>query len=195
MIQLPLNCTAHYYPGFFPKEKCDRIFSQLYNEFQISELKTEVIYKGEKILTDHGKLMFMDENLYHENKLPEEIWGKTATWTKELMELKEKIEVTTGTKFQVCVCIYYPNGNTGVSFHSDMVAYGDTSIIPSISIGEEREFQLKEKATQDIFEIKLEEGSMIVMGENCQKNYEHALPTNPKYKNARINLTFRKYGY
>ena len=76
-----------------------------------------------------------------------------------------------------------------------MIAYGDTNIIPSISLGEEREFQLRENATQEIYNITLENGSMIIMGENCQKNYEHALPPHSKYKNARINLTFRKYGF
>ena len=31
------------------------------------------------------------------------------------------------------------------------------------------------------------------MGKNCQEKYEHSIPCNKKYKNPRINLTFRLF--
>ena len=109
--------------------------------------------------------------------------------------LKKSIEKHTGIKFETCVCIFYPNGNSGVDFHSDYIAFGDTTIIPSLSIGEERIFLLREKETGKVNELKLENGSLLVMGEYCQERYEHALPLNSDYKKPRINLTFRKYGF
>ena len=80
-------------------------------------------------------------------------------------------------------------------YHSDLLAFGDTSFIPSISLGEERKFALGEKATLEIFETVLENGSLLVMEENCQARYEHSLLIDPIYKNGRINLTFRLYGF
>ena len=112
-----------------------------------------------------------------------------------MKKLKEKIENFTNRKFEVCVLIYYPDGNSGVDFHSDYVAFGDTSIIPSISLGEEREFKFREKESEVEVSQTLENGSLILMGRYCQKRYEHSLPINPKYKEPRINLTFRKYGF
>lgn len=67
-----------------------------------------------------------------------------------------------------------------IDFHSDFVAFGDTSIIPSISLGEEREFIFREIESGNKFVTPLAHVS---------------LPINPDYKNERINLTFRKYGF
>ena len=108
--------------------------------------------------------------------------------------VKEKVETYTGHQFETCVCIYYPDGNSGVGYHSDFIAFGDTTLIPSLSLGEDRIFKLREKETLIEHEILLNNGSLIIMGEHCQERYEHSLPENSKYKNPRINLTFRKYG-
>ncbi len=139
--------------------------------------------------------MFIDQVLYEVNVFPEEQWGKTAVWPDNLFKIKQRVEALTKKPFQVCVCIYYPNGNNRVSYHSDYSAFGDTTTIPSISIGEERAFLLREKSSQIEHEIFLEEGSLLIMGEHCQERYEHSLPIRPKYKNGRINLTFRQYGF
>ncbi len=194
-ITLPLNCSVDYTNVFLSKEESTQLYTQLITDYEINNLKTAIYVEGKKTLSDYGKIMFMDENLYAENKLPENQWGKTAIWSDELKKIKERVEAFTNRIFHVCVCIYYPDGNSGVGYHSDYVAYGDTSVIASISIGEEREFYLREKKNFKVFDLVLEEGSLLVMGENCQDRYEHSLPTNPKYEKGRINLTFRKYGF
>jgi len=139
--------------------------------------------------------MFVDKNLKEKNTFHEKYWGPTRKWTNKLKVLKEKIEIFTNHKFQVCVLIYYPDGKSGVDFHSDYVAFGNTSIIPSISLGEEREFKFREKERGVIVSQTLENGSLIIMEEHCQDRYEHSLSINPKYTKPRINLTFRKYGF
>lgn len=74
------------------------------------------------------------------------------------------------------------------------MAYGDTSTIPSLSLGEERKFCLREKQTLKVAEVLLKNGSLLIMGKDCQEKYEHALPIDSNYKKGRINITFRKYG-
>ena len=150
---------------------------------------------GKSNTSDFGKITFIDQNLNDANKFPELLWGKTEVLPETLILIKNRVEKIAKMIFHVCVCIYYPDGNSGVSYHSDYPAFGDTTVIPSLSIGEEREFNLREKTTMKEHSILLEEGSLIIMGEHCQDRYEHSLPTNPIYKNPRINLTFRKYGY
>lgn len=193
-MKLPLNCTVEYIHDFLSKSESEDLYNELVDTHRIDQLKTKILTADGEHFTDFGKLMFIDEELFNANKLPEEQWGKTTVWSNQLLDIKAKVEQLTGDEFNVCVCIYYPDGNSGVDFHSDYVAFGDTNLIPSLSIGEEREFQLREKKTSEIHELKLSEGSLLVMGENCQQRYEHSLPTNPKYTEARINLTFRKYG-
>ena len=194
-IKLPLNCSAEYIAGFLTEEESIRLYRQFLEEYGIEKLKTEIRVGEEVNLTDTGKIMFIDENLYQENRFPSSQWGKTAIWSPELRKIKERIEAYTKMEFNVCVCIYYPDGNAGVDYHSDYVAFGDTTVIPSISLGEERIFCLREKANFEVYEVLLASGSMIIMGENCQQRYEHSLPFDPKYKKGRINLTFRPYGF
>lgn len=194
-MKLPLNCTVEYHRKFLSNEESQQLYDQLISDYELKTLKLEVISAGKKNLFDYGKIMFVNRELYETNKFPEEIWGKIMVWPTSLIRIKQRLEELVNKVFSVCVCIYYPDGNTGVDYHSDYAAFGDTSVIPSISIGEEREFLLREKENLEVFEITLEDGSLLIMGEHCQQRYEHCLPVNPKFKRGRINLTFRQYGF
>lgn len=193
-MKLPLNCTVEYIENFLTKEEAEKLFSHIANNYDISnqEIKTA---DGKIYKIDTGKISFIDQELYEANRLPDYMYGKTAIWPEPLLEIRKRVEQLTSCTFGVGVCIYYPDGHSGVTYHSDPPAFGDTTIIPSLSLGEERVFSLKEKSTQKEHHIELANGSLIVMGENCQERYEHSLPTNPKYKNPRINITFRSYGF
>ncbi len=193
-MKLPLNCEVEYISGFLEFSEANELFVDLYDTVKkISYCpKTE---DGKTYEVNFEKIMFLDQNLLDENIFPEGQWGPTRGWTDKLKKLKEKIENFTNQQFEVCVLIYYPDGNSGVDFHSDYVAFGDTSIIPSISLGEEREFKFREKESKVEVSQTLENGSLVLMGKYCQERYEHSLTINPKYKRPRINLTFRKYGF
>ena len=189
-----MNCETEYIKDFLDPKDAKELFIELYSLVIDLKFSPQTV-TGETYEVNFGKIMFLDQNLLDENKFPEQHWGPTMNWTDKLTSLKHKIETTTNQNFQVCVLIYYPDGNAGVDFHSDNVAFGDTSIIPSISLGEAREFKFRNKESGDEFATTLENGSLIIMGKYCQDRYEHSLPINPEYKNARINLTFRKYGF
>lgn len=193
-MKLPLKCEAEYIKDFLDAESADSLFQSLYSIVEHSSFSIEVA-GGQTYTPDYLKIMFVDKNLKEANKFPEQIWGTVSNWTTELRSLKEKIEKHIGQAFQVCVLIYYPDGNTGVDFHSDLVAFGDTTTIPSVSLGEEREFKFREKASREELAITLAHGSVVIMGKHCQERYDHSLSINPMYKKPRINLTFRKYGF
>lgn len=193
-MKLQLNCEVDYFKGFLGLNLANELFTELIDLIKNVDYRLENEH-GEAYNINFGKIMFLDQNLLDENRFPEKHWGPTMLWTNKLKNIKELIENHTNQKFQVCVLIYYPDGNSGVDFHSDYVAFGDTSIIPSISLGQEREFIFREKETGNKLVTTLENGSLVTMGKYCQERYEHSLPINSKYKNERINLTFRKYGF
>jgi alkylated DNA repair dioxygenase AlkB len=194
-MKLPLNCTVKYIPNFLSKSESNALYNELLENYKIDQLRTEILSADGIRFTDYGKLMFIDEDILEADKLPEAQWGKSVVWSDRVKSIKARIEEIVKKEFNVCVCIYYPDGHSGIGFHSDYTAFGDTNLIPSLSIGEEREFLLREKETSNIHTIKLMEGSLLIMGENCQQRYEHSLPVDPKYKKGRINLTFRPYGF
>lgn len=121
--------------------------------------------------------------------------------------------------FNVCLVNYYKNGKEFIGWHSDREELGDQHKIASVSIGAERSFSFRWKV--DLFTIfgaplkrlglvwlfnflnnhrvvakqKLENGSLLFMGGNCQSIYEHSLERDAECANGRLNLTFRRFHY
>jgi alkylated DNA repair dioxygenase AlkB len=63
--------------------------------------------------------------------------------------------------------------------------------ICSLSLGAERKFSFKHKASKQTVSVLLEKGSLLVMKGTTQTNWLHRLPPTKKVKTPRINLTFR----
>lgn len=193
-LHLPLNCEAEYISQFLTEEEAAKLYDTLIQTYNIDKPYSVVVHGVEHTL-DSGKIMFIDQELYDAQAFSAIQHGKTAVWPEQLLPVRKKIEQLTGRKFGTGVCIYYPDGNVGVDYHSDFPAFGDTTVIPSLSLGEERLFYLREKQSQETFDLILEKGSLLIMGENCQERYEHSLPSDPRYKQGRINITFRQVGF
>lgn len=189
---LPLNCTVSYHPGFLSEQEAHNLYHLIFSDYGIDQYRF-LLSDGSR--SDSGKLMFIDEKHRAAGRFPEEAYGKNFFWPPAMQALRERVEAHTGRRFGTCVCIYYPDGNVGVDYHADFPAFGDTTVLPSLSLGAERLFALREKATGVIFKQPLAPGSMIVMGEHCQDRYEHSLLLDPKCKVGRINLTFREIGF
>lgn len=194
-MRLELNCTVEYYPNFLSEIEADDLFVNLMTCSKLTKMHEMTTLTGERVKYDFGKTMFINHDLFDQKVFPESIWGSSMLWPKEMTLVRERVEKITSQKFEICVCIFYPDGKSGVEYHSDFVAFGDTSLIPSLSLGEERAFKLREKLTLKEHNMVLEKGSLLIMGDHCQELYEHSLPVNPVYKLPRINLTFRKYGF
>ena len=191
-MQLPLKFENEYIADFLTNEEADHLYIELleYLEEHINISLSENTFK-----TNFGKIMFVEDYLHHKHVFPEAIWGKTALFPESLFHIRKEVEKIVKKTFPVCVSIFYPDGDSGVGFHSDYAAFGDTSVIVSISLGAERIFQFREKESREEFSMTLKNGSLLVMGKPCQELYEHSLPEDPKCKSGRINLTFRQYGY
>ena len=111
-----------------------------------------------------------------------------------MKEIKEKIEKLTGAKYNICLANYYENGFNTIGYHSDREEFGSVSNIASISLGVERIFRFREKKDRSYeIDFHLENGCLIVMGDNCQELYEHCIVKDELIKKGRINLTFRLF--
>ncbi len=185
----PLKCKLTFIPNFLSQEEANKLFQHLTADYHIDQLLFD-----SPVYQIH-KLSFMDASLKETEALPEAIWGKAEEWSTPMTQLKSKVEQLAGKEFRVCVAILYPDGNHGVGYHSDYPAFGDTSVIASLSIGAIRTFKLKDKETGQEHDFEVNNGTLIIMGENCQENYQHAVPIEPESKEPRINLTFRMYGF
>jgi alkylated DNA repair dioxygenase AlkB len=81
-----------------------------------------------------------------------------------------------------------------MAWHSDKEPELESEgIIASVSFGATRTFQLKHKQSGEKIDLKLENGSLLVMGMQSQEHWMHQLKKEPKMVEPRINLTFRQF--
>ena len=116
-------------------------------------------------------------------------------WSKDVLNIKTRIERLAEHKFNSVLLNYYRNGQDSVSWHADdEKELGDKPTIGSISFGAVRKFQFRAKSTNDVrkFNIELRNGSLLLMGDTLQNNWLHQLPKAPGLVRPRINLTFRR---
>lgn len=189
---LPLNCSVEYINNFLNATEAKELYDFLINEYQIDQSRLIIEAGGKIITTDSFKILFTSERLLKLNSHPENIHGKVFVWTGLMKNLKERIETLLNKEFEIAMCIYYPNGNYFAPYHFDQQTSGYKTILPSISLGEVREFYFKENDSEQVYSLDLANGSLLIMKDYTQNRYTHSLPKNEKYKNGRINITFRE---
>lgn len=190
-MKLPINCTVDYLANFLSVEEANALYATLISEYQIDKAQLTITAGGKLIKTDSYKILFATNELIERNSHPEEVHGKNFPWSGVMAGLKEKVENLLNIEFELAMCLYYPNGNNFAPYHSDQETSGFNTILPSLSLGEVREFSFKDQATEALYNLELAHGSLLVMGAYCQSRYTHSLLASPKYKNGRINITFR----
>lgn len=119
---------------------------------------------------------------------------KGEPFTPELLEIKERVEVTSGCSFNYVLLNYYRDGQDSVSWHSDTLpSSGKHHAIASVTFGERRVFKVRHKTDKTFtqLDIPLTHGSFLLMGETMQNHYEHHVPKTARRIGPRINLTFR----
>ena len=184
---LPKEGIVNYYGKIFSLQDANHYLNSLLEE--IDWKNDEAFIMGKLIITKRKVAWYGDiefEYTYSNRT------KKALPWTKELLELKLKIEAETGESFNSCLLNLYHTGEEGMAWHSD----GEKDLkkdgaIGSLSFGAERKFSFKHKATKETVSVMLEHGSLLVMKGTTQTNWLHRLPPTTKTLKPRVNLTFR----
>ena len=116
------------------------------------------------------------------------------SWTEDLAVLREKIEKFCATQFNALLLNLYRDGADHMGYHSDdEKELCKSTPIVSLSLGATRNFRFKHKQDSDKKCVcVLEHGDLLVMSQETQTKWKHALTKSTKVKSSRINLTFRK---
>jgi len=176
-----------FYPNFFSKSESD-LFLQ--------KLKDDIEWKRES-MNMYGKQVDFPRLTawYGDNDKPYSFSGITLqpkVWSKELLEIKEKIEPIANVQFNSVLLNRYRNGNDSISWHTDAEKeLGQNPVISSVNFGATRKFQLRHIETKEKIEIELTHGSLLIMQGELQHFWQHQVPKTSKVVNERINLTFR----
>jgi alkylated DNA repair dioxygenase AlkB len=108
-----------------------------------------------------------------------------------LIPLKEEVERHCNFEFNSVLLNLYRDGQDSMGWHRDNEPEMDQSVIASVSFGASRKFKLKERKGTEKMDVLLESGSLLIMND-LQENWLHAIPKTKLCASPRINLTFRR---
>jgi len=113
-------------------------------------------------------------------------------WTSELSEIRALCEHLAGARFNSVLANLYRDGSDGVAWHSDdEPELGRNPVVASVSLGQERRFELRHRETGEKVSTMPPSGSVLVMAGSTQHHWLHHVPKTAKPVGPRINLTFR----
>lgn len=176
-----------YLPNFFNKKQSDIYFNLL---------KENILWKQES-MNMYGKRVDFPRltSWYGDNEKPYSFSGITLNpnpWSKDLLEIKEKIEPKANANFNSVLLNRYRNGSDSISWHTDAEKeLGRNPIIASVNFGATRNFQLRHIETKEKMDIDLTHGCLLIMQGELQHFWQHQIPKTTKPVTERINLTFR----
>jgi alkylated DNA repair dioxygenase AlkB len=184
---LPYDGTVNYYGKLFNASEANFFLETLLQEIQWQN--DEAIIFGKKIITKRKVAWYGSQAFAYTYS---KVTKHAMPWTPALLKIKQMVEQESGESYNSCLLNLYHNGSEGMAWHSD----GEKDLkkngaIASVSFGAERKFAFKHKKNNEVINVKLHHGSLLIMKDETQTHWLHRLPPTKVVHSARVNLTFR----
>jgi alkylated DNA repair dioxygenase AlkB len=174
-----------YYPGWVAD--ADQLFATLRDE----------IAWEQHVVTLYGRTMptprltaWMGNGAYRYSGIVNE----PGPWPRTLVELRERLRRELGVDVNSCLANLYRDGTDSMGYHSDdEPELGSRPTIASVSLGDRRRFVLRHRRTGERWSWDLGQGDLLVMRDESQSDYAHAVPKTSRPVSPRLNLTFRHF--
>lgn len=185
---LPFDGEVYLFPALFNEDESSRLYTILTETIQWKQ--EPIVIFGREIMQPRLTAWYGDE------QKPYRYSGITMhphAWTKELLEIKHRIEGVANHIFTSALLNFYRNGNDSMGWHKDNEKeLGINPVIGSVSFGSDRTFCLKHAKDKKLTQkVTLSNGSFLLMKGATQHHWLHSIPKEPKITEGRINLTFR----
>lgn len=114
-------------------------------------------------------------------------------WNESLLKIKAALLKETGINFNSVLLNLYENGKDEIKWHSDKEEQlGDRPVIACVNLGASRTMHFGRIGRKDQKRsLMLRDGDLLIMREECQRRWVHAIPKEKSVKEPRISLTFR----
>ncbi|HEY6811466.1 MAG TPA: alpha-ketoglutarate-dependent dioxygenase AlkB [Propionibacteriaceae bacterium] len=178
------DCVA-YYPGWV--DDAHRLFDLLRGDIGWEE-HTITLY-GRSVPIPRVTA-WMGDRAYRYSG----IVNMPAPWPEALAALRERLRSELDVDFNSCLANLYRDGTDSMGYHSDdEPELGPRPTIASISLGDRRRFVLRHRSTGARWSWDLGHGDLLVMRDESQSDYAHAVPKTSRPAGPRMNLTFRRF--
>ena len=185
---LPSDGEAIYHGSIFSLSEADEFFKSLLAD--IPWRHDEAIMFGKHIVTDRKVAWYGDENYSYTYSGHNHVALK---WTDTLLAIKTVVEKIADYTYNSCLLNLYADGSQGMGWHhDDEKGLGKNANIASVSFGAERRFDFRHKLSREKVSVILEHGSLLIMRDTTQSNWQHQIPKTKKVTSPRLNLTFRR---
>jgi len=176
--------------NFLDLNKTKDQFKSLVNEIAWHEELTSTL-DGSKVKINRKMAYVSDiptKYTYANLEFPGEVWNKT------LIEIRDQVNKEMKLNFNSVLLNWYKDGKDEIKWHSDKEEIiGPNPIIACINLGATRKFWFRQKVFgSEKFFHNVNDGDLLIMGDNCQANYLHAILKEKEVLKPRISLTFRK---
>lgn len=186
--RLPYDGQVRYWGRVLNNEQAEHFLQRLLNEPHWQH--DEAIIYGKHIVTARQYAWYADK-CYRYNYSG--VARQAQLWIPLLEELRAIVENQTQQKYNSCLLNFYPDGSSGMAWHSDdekeLIKHGS---IASLSFGAGRKFALKHKASKEKVDFILGAGDLLEMSGPTQDHWLHSIAKTKKVLQPRINLTFRQ---
>lgn len=185
---LPKDGEVLFFPNFFSRLESDQLFTSLLENIKWQQ--DSIRFYGKDICIPRLTAWYGDKNKsYTYSGIP----MKPYVWTKELLQIKERIEKKAEVEFSSVLLNRYRTGDDSVAWHcDDEPELGINPVIGSVSFGASRQFKLRHLEEKELIrDVELNNGSFLLMKGETQHKWEHCVPKTKKKIGERINLTFR----
>lgn len=181
--------SLDYYAKWLSSDEADALFAVLKEQVKWQQSMISLYGKTVKIPRLNA--------WYGDGNCPYEYSGhkfQPSPWLPCLKAIQQRVEKLIAFSANSVLVNCYRDGKDSVAWHSDdEPELGRNPTVVSLSLGGEREFQLRHRYDKSlgIKKITLSHGSLLVMGGELQHYWHHQIPKTTKNCAERINLTYR----
>ena len=177
-----------FWPKWLSPEQAERCYQQLAQQLNWQQPAIKIF--GKAVLIPRQQVWMGDPHCSYKYS---GVLFEPEPWHPLVWQLTDRVNQLCQTHFNSVLLNWYADGQQHMGWHSDDEAeLGQDPQIASLSLGQQRFFDLKHKTCGTQLKLELGHGSLLLMAGQCQQYWQHRVPKMASAKEGRINLTFRE---
>lgn len=177
-----------FWPKWLSPEQAERCYQQLAQQLNWQQPAIKIF--GKAVLIPRQQVWMGDPHCSYKYS---GVLFEPEPWHPLVRQLTDWVNQLCKTRFNSVLLNWYSDGQQHMGWHSDdEPELGNNPQIASLSLGQQRFFDLKHKNLGTQLKLELGHGSLLLMAGQCQQYWQHRVPKMAAAPEGRINLTFRE---
>jgi len=177
-----------FWPKWLSPEQAERCYQQLAQQLNWQQPAIKIF--GKAVLIPRQQVWMGDPHCSYKYS---GVLFEPEPWHPLVRQLTDWVNQLCQTHFNSVLLNWYADGQQHMGWHSDdEPELGNNPQIASLSLGQQRFFDLKHKNLGTQLKLELGHGSLLLMAGQCQQYWQHRVPKMAAAAEGRVNLTFRE---